>query len=69
MDKGRKWRGGMHRREFLLNSISAGIVARAGECFAALATDPIRAALEQTVGMRNKVAGMVAVIVDEGSTW
>jgi D-alanyl-D-alanine-carboxypeptidase/D-alanyl-D-alanine-endopeptidase len=69
MDKGRKGRGGMHRREFLLNSISAGIVARGGECFAALATDPIRAALEQTVGTRNKVAGMVAVIVDEGSTW
>ena len=58
----------MHRREFLLNSIGAGIVALGGDCLAGPATDPIRAALQQTVGTRDKVAGMIAVVVDEAGT-
>jgi CubicO group peptidase (beta-lactamase class C family) len=58
----------MHRREFLLSSIGAGIVALRGDCFAEPATDPIRAALQQTVGTRDKVAGMIAVVVDESGT-
>ncbi len=58
----------MHRREFLLGSIGAGIVALGGDCLAKPATDPIRAALRQTVGTRDKVAGMIAVVVDEAGT-
>jgi len=58
----------LQRREFLRGSIGAGLVVLAGDCFAAPATDRIRAALEQTVGARNKVAGMVAVVIDEGGT-
>jgi CubicO group peptidase (beta-lactamase class C family) len=58
----------MRRRDFLSCSIGAGIVALTGDCFAAPATDPIRGALEQTVGARDKVAGMVAVVIDEGGT-
>src|SRR5271168_2172637 len=58
----------MHRREFLLSSIGAGIVALGGDCLAEPATDPTRAALKQTVGTRDKVAGMIAVVVDESGT-
>jgi serine-type D-Ala-D-Ala carboxypeptidase/endopeptidase len=58
----------VHRREFLLSSIGAGIVALGGDCLAEPATDPIRAALQQTVGTRDKVAGMIAVVVDEAGT-
>ena len=58
----------MHRREFLLSSIGAGIVALGGDCFAEPETDPIRAALQQTVGTRDKIAGMIAVVVDEAGT-
>jgi CubicO group peptidase (beta-lactamase class C family) len=60
----------MHRREFLLSSIGAGIVALKGNAlrgnfFSEPTTDPIRAALKQTVGTRDQVAGMIAVVVDE----
>jgi len=58
----------LHRREFLRNSIGVGIVALAGDCLAAPATDPIREALKQTVGTRDKVAGMVGVVIDERGT-
>jgi|HubBroStandDraft_1064217.scaffolds.fasta_scaffold15068_2 D-alanyl-D-alanine-carboxypeptidase/D-alanyl-D-alanine-endopeptidase len=63
----------MHRREFLLGSMGAGIVALRGDalggtCFAEPAADPIRAALKQTVGARDQVAGMVAVVVDQAGT-
>ena len=37
----------------------------AGDCFAAPATDPILDALKKTVGSRDQVAGMVAVLIDE----
>lgn len=56
----------LHRREFLRVSVGAGIVALADDCFAVRATDPIREALKQTVGTRDNVAGMVAVMIDEG---
>ena len=42
------------------------MVVFAGDCFAAPATDPIRGAIEKAVGARDKVAGMVAVVIDEG---
>jgi D-alanyl-D-alanine-carboxypeptidase/D-alanyl-D-alanine-endopeptidase len=68
----------MHRREFLLSSIGAGIVAfgggalsagaLGGNCFAEPAMDPIRDALKQAVGTRDQVAGMIAVVVDEAGT-
>ncbi len=58
----------LHRREFLKSSIGVGMVALAGDCFAAPATDRIRAAVEQTVGAREKVTGMVAVAIDETGT-
>lgn len=58
----------MHRREFLFSSIGAGIVALGGDCLAEQAKDPIRAALQQTVGTLDKVAGMIAVVVDEAGT-
>ena len=61
-------RGMLHRREFLLGSMGAGLVALGGDCIAAPATEPIRTALEQTVGARNKVAGTVAVVIDESGT-
>ena len=57
-----------NRREYLLGSIGAGIVALGGGCRAAPATEPIRAAIKQTVGARDKVAGTVAVVIDEGGT-
>jgi serine-type D-Ala-D-Ala carboxypeptidase/endopeptidase len=58
----------LNRREYLLGSIGAGIVALGGDCIAVPATEPIRAALKQTVGARDKVAGTVAVVIDEGGT-
>lgn len=64
----KKLRRRLPRREFLLASMGAGIVALAGDCFATPATDSIREALEQRVGARDKSAGMVAVVVDERGT-
>ncbi|MGO9323436.1 MAG: serine hydrolase domain-containing protein [Terracidiphilus sp.] len=58
----------LHRRGFLRGSIGAGIVALAGDGFAAPAADPLRDALEQTVGTRDEVAGMVGVVIDDHST-
>lgn len=58
----------LHRREFLLSSIGAGIVAFAGDGVAAPPTEPIRDALKQTVGARENVAGMVGVVIDEAGT-
>jgi CubicO group peptidase (beta-lactamase class C family) len=55
----------LHRREFLRSSLGVGILALAGDCFAAPATDPIRDALRETVGARDKVAGMVGVVIDD----
>lgn len=58
----------LHRREFLLGSIGTGIVALAGDCYATPATDPILDALKATVGMHDKVAGMVAIVIDENGS-
>ena len=58
----------LQRREFLLSTIGAGIVALAGDCFAAPTADPIRDALKQTVGAGEKVAGMVGVVIDDHGT-
>ena len=58
----------LNRRDYLLGSIDAGIVALGGDCIAAPGTEPIRAALKQTVGTHDKVAGTVAVVIDEGGT-
>src|ERR1700732_2536659 len=63
-----KGRGMLNRREYLLGSIGTGIAALGGACIAAPATEPIRAALKQTVGARDKVAGTVAVVIDGGGT-
>ena len=58
----------LHRREFLLGSIGAGIAALGGAHSAASATDPIRDLLKKAVGPGEKVAGMIAVVVDNGGT-
>ena len=56
----------LDRRECLLGA--AGIIALGGECIAAPAMDSIQALLKKTVGTRDAVAGMIAVIVDEHGT-
>jgi CubicO group peptidase (beta-lactamase class C family) len=59
----------IHRRGFLLGSIGSGIAAAlGGGCATARETESVRATLRQTVGANDKVAGMIAVIVDEGGT-
>ena len=57
----------IHRREFLLGSIGAGMAALSGYATAA-EIESIRAALKQTVGSNGKVAGMIALTVDESGT-
>jgi CubicO group peptidase (beta-lactamase class C family) len=59
----------LRRREFLSGSTSLGLAALGG-CAAtpdttAAETEEIRAALEQAVGFRASIAGMVAAVVDE----
>jgi D-alanyl-D-alanine-carboxypeptidase/D-alanyl-D-alanine-endopeptidase len=58
----------MHRREFLWGAVGAGVVSLGPDCFAEPATESIRVALEQTVGPRQKIAGTVAVVIDESGT-
>jgi CubicO group peptidase (beta-lactamase class C family) len=58
----------LQRREFLRSSIGAGMVALAGDCFASPTADSIREALKETVGTRDKVAGMVAVVIGENGS-
>lgn len=55
------------RRDYLVGSIGAGIVALGGTG-AAAAEDLVLAALKQAVGPRDKLAGMVAVIIDENGS-
>lgn len=55
----------LDRREYLRGSMSAGLLALCGDCFAVPVREPIRTTLQKTVGTRDKVAGMVAVVVDE----
>ncbi len=54
----------MHRREFLLSSIGAGI-ATLGVASTASETSSIRALLKQLVGKNDKVVGMIAITIDE----
>jgi serine-type D-Ala-D-Ala carboxypeptidase/endopeptidase len=53
----------MHRREFLVGSLSAGIVALGG-CASVPTGESARAMLQEAVGPREANAGMVAVAVD-----
>ncbi len=55
----------LHRREVLLSSLGAGITALGGAGAAAPATELIRAGLKQDLGAGEKVAGRVAVVVDD----
>jgi CubicO group peptidase (beta-lactamase class C family) len=55
----------LSRRSYVLGSFGAGLSALGGASIAAPATEAIRLALEQTVGSRDKVAGAIAVVVDE----
>jgi len=57
----------LHRREFLLASMGVAIAALGG-CAAGQPTDSIRSILKQTVGARETVAGMIAVVVDDSGT-
>jgi CubicO group peptidase (beta-lactamase class C family) len=58
----------LDRRTFLLGSIGAGIAALGAARSAGSATDPIRELLKKAVGPGENVAGMIAVIVDDGRT-
>jgi len=58
----------MQRREYLLGSISAGISALAGTGAAASVDMSVLAQLKQVVATRDKIAGMVAVIIDDTGT-
>ena len=57
----------LHRRDFVLGSVVAGILA-VGGAGAATPAEPIRALLKQAVGEGQRVAGMIAVIADQAGT-
>ncbi len=57
----------MHRREFLLGSLGAGVTFVSSPLLAS-EIETIRAALKQTVGSNDKIVGMTAVTVDHGTT-
>lgn len=56
------------RREFVHGAIAGGIATLVPPCIAAPDMRPIRTALRQTVGSREKTAGMIAVVIDRGGT-
>src|SRR5579871_3723731 len=58
----------MHRREFLLGSIGAGVAAVRGRCGTAPETESIRAMLQQPLGVNGKAVGMIAVTLGERGT-
>ena len=58
----------LNRRELVKGAI-AGIASVAPGCIAAPDMEPIRTALRQTVGTREKAAGMIAVIIEKTGTW
>lgn len=58
----------LNRREYMLGSLAAGFVAFCADCVADEAKDRIQSALKQTVGSREKIAGTVAVVIDEAGT-
>jgi serine-type D-Ala-D-Ala carboxypeptidase/endopeptidase len=58
----------LNRRDYVLGSIGAGIVAVSGSCLAAPEIGPIRSALRKTVGASDKIVGSVAVVIDDDGT-
>ena len=58
----------LDRRKFLLSSIGAGIAALKCSHPAAAAADPVRDLLKKAVGPNETVAGMIAILVDDGGT-
>ena len=56
----------LDRRDCLLGV--AGIAVLGSDCLAAPALEPIHAMLKQTVGTRDAVAGMIAVVADQDGT-
>jgi CubicO group peptidase (beta-lactamase class C family) len=53
----------LRRREYLLGSLGAGLLALGGRALAA--DDAVLVALKQAVGARDKAAGMIAVVIDD----
>jgi D-alanyl-D-alanine-carboxypeptidase/D-alanyl-D-alanine-endopeptidase len=61
--------GMLHRREFLLGSAAIAVMGGAGSASLAKPTSAsIRDVLKRAVGGNQKVAGMIAVVVDRGGT-
>jgi len=58
----------MRRRDFLLGSLSAGTVALASGCTSAPATRSIHTVLQQRRGANDRVAGSIAIVVDDDGT-
>ena len=58
----------LNRRELVRGAVAGGIATLAPPCLAAPDIEPIRTALRQTVGTREKTAGMIAVIIDGTGT-
>lgn len=56
------------RRRYLLGSLGVGFAALGGSCAAAPQARPIRDALMRTVGVREDLAGTIAVVVDAGAS-
>jgi len=55
----------MQRREFVIGSMSAGVIALGG-CATAPAIESARNRVREAVGEREALAGMIAVAVDRG---
>lgn len=58
----------MHRRQFLLSSVGAGVIAFGGKAVAESTNESLREFLQAAVGSDEKVAGRVAVVVEGGAT-
>jgi CubicO group peptidase (beta-lactamase class C family) len=58
----------LNRREFVKGMSAGGIASLRPSCFAAQGMGSIRAALRQTVGTRQKDAGMIAAIIEKAGT-
>jgi CubicO group peptidase (beta-lactamase class C family) len=56
------------RRDVLKGIAAGGVASFASPCVAAPNIEPVQTALRQTVGTREKVAGMIAVIIDQART-
>jgi serine-type D-Ala-D-Ala carboxypeptidase/endopeptidase len=58
----------VHRREFLLRSLSAASVALAGGCVSAPATRSVYNVLQQRRGADDSLVGSIAIVVNDDST-